>query len=75
MATRIAGFQLRADFATDLAALLLALSGRVLSSTALALLAFTSIEAGKIHSLIEVSYLLRIPIKHLGSQTIRVEQG
>ena len=72
--TRIAGFQFRGDFATELEAVLLALSVRAFPSTALSLLAFTSIEAVKIHSLVEVSHLLRIPVKHLGSHTIRVKQ-
>ena len=72
--TRIAGFQFRGDFATELEALLFALSVRAFPSTALSLLAFTLIEAGKIHSLVEVSYQLRIAVKHLSSHTIWVEQ-
>ena len=74
-ATRIMGFQFRGDFATELEALLLTLSVRTFPSTGLSLPAFTSIEAGKVHSLIEVSHLLRIPVKHLSSHTIWVEQG
>jgi hypothetical protein len=74
-ATRIAGFQFRGDFVTELEALPLALSVLALPSIALALPAFTSIEAGKIHSFVKASHLLRIPVKHLGSHTIWVKQG
>ena len=74
-ATRITVFQFRGGFATELEALLFTSSERELPSTVGPSPALPSIEPGKIHSLIEVGYLLRIPVKHLGSHTIRIEQG
>ena len=67
---RIVGLQLGEIFTDDLGVLLLSQS-----VLALPLTVFPSIKADKIHSLVEIGHLLRIPVKHLGSHAVWVEQG